>query len=340
MFAEALGKSPLGAICRELNNGTAQDADGPLGDYSRTTRDAKRWGPSTVRRILLSPFYAALLPPSVPGSGVYRGERVDLDKCAPGAWDAIISTDELRGARRELLDPSRLQHDGTARRWLLSGLAVCNTCGDPVRSARTRKGVHGYRCKRGHFLREGDWLDRYAAEVIIERLCAPDAASLIQPPKGVDIPALRAREAALESELEEKFKLTGTGPHFTAERVIAMSAPVEAELDQVRADLAQATAGDALAEIVGADDVRAAWDRLSLARRRRIMRELLVVVIPPIGKGRRVLNLEDAAASVAIVWRKPNRPNVALPIIATEAGMGLHPDLGEAARVVLAGLLA
>lgn len=183
MFTEALSDSPLGSICRELNNGTARDADGlPLGDSSRMTRDGKAWGPSTVRRMLLSPFYAALLPESVPGAGMYRGERVDLDKCTPGAWEPIVTVDELRGTRRAMLDPARLQHDGTARRWLLSGLALCDRCGVPVRSARTRKGVHGYRCVRGHFLREGDIIDRYVSEVIVARLSEPDAASLIEPP--------------------------------------------------------------------------------------------------------------------------------------------------------------
>jgi len=351
MFAEALAGSPLGAICRELNNGTATDADGlPLGEATRTTRDGSPWRSPTVRRLLLSPFYAALLPESVPGSGVYRGELVDLDKCTPGAWEAIVSVDELRGTRRALLDPSRLQHDGTARRWLLSGLALCDRCGVPVRSARTRKGVHGYRCPRGHFMREGNLLDAYAEHVIVTRLSEPDAASLVRPLPGVDVAGLRAREAALSSELEEKFKLAGTGPTFTAERVMSMCAPLEAELDQVRAELTRATAVDVLGSVVGADDVRDAWGRLSLHKRRRVMSELLVVVIPPIGKGRRVLSLDDAARSLSIAWRKPGRANAALPSLSDGGALltdldyadvrsDLLPGLSDGMRTALAGLL-
>ena len=52
-----------------------------------------------------------------------------------------------------------------------------------------------------------------------------------------------------------------------------------------------------------------------------------------------MLSLDDAAASLAIVWRKPNRRNVALPALVNEAGYGLHPDLTEGMRAALAGLL-
>lgn len=69
------------------------------------------------------------------------------------------------------------------------------------------------------------------------------------------------------------------------------------------------------------------------------MRELLVVGIPSIGKGRRVLSLDDAAASVAIIWRKPGRRHVALPALANEAGYGSHPELSDGMRAALAGVL-
>lgn len=344
VFSEVNAGSPLGMIARDLNQGTARDPKTGLvlAESTRTTRTGATWSATTARRIALSPMYAALLPAIVPGAGNYRAELVDLDACTPGVWEPIVSVDDVRAARALLIDPKRRKHQGTSRRWLLSGLAVCDVCGARVRSARTKEKYHGYRCPKGHFQRAGAILDDYAEQVVIERLSRPDAASLVQPPPGVDLDALRAQEGALRGKRLHLLDLV-TSETFTADEVRGKVAPIDAELAEVTATIGAALAVDPFAAVLSSDDVRAAWDGLTLARKRRIVSELFVVVVRPVGKGVRVTTLERAAASVAVIWRRPGRAHVALPALVNEADVsaefGSYSELSEGMRAGLAHAL-
>lgn len=328
IYSEVLGESPLSMVARELNAGTAQDPETrtPLNPSTRTTRAGTPWISSTVRRIALSPMYAARLPPIVSGAGNYRPEAVDLDACVDGAWESIVKEDKVRAARSLLIDPARRKHQGTSRRWLLSGLAVCNVCGAKVRSARTKEKYQGYRCPAGHFQRSGAILDRYVEQVVIDRLSAPDAASLIQPVSGVDLDALRAQEGALRGRRAALLDLAASGT-FDAAEVRERVAPIDAELAEVSAVIGAALAVDPFASVIASDDVRAAWGALTLARKRRIISELLVLSIRRVGKGVRITTLEQAASTAFVVWNRPGRPHVPLPVWTNEAEVS--KDLGH-----------
>lgn len=346
IFSEVIAGSPLGMIARELNDGTARDpeTDMRLAASTTKTRTGAAWSATTVRRVALSPMYAALLPAIVPGAGNYRAELVDLDACTPGVWEPIIHVDTLRASRAVLMHaPRHKGHgQGTSRRWLLSGLAVCDVCGARVRSARTKEKYQGYRCPAGHFQRSGAILDQYTEQIVIDRLSRPDAASLVQPRPGVDLDALRAQEGALRGRRASLLDLAASGT-FDAAEVREKVAPIDAELAEVTATIGAALAVDPFASVVDSDNVRAAWDALSLARKRRIVSELFAVVIRPVGKGVRVTTLEKAAVSVAIIWRRPGRAHVALPALVNEADVsaefGSYSDLSEGMRAGLSHAL-
>jgi DNA invertase Pin-like site-specific DNA recombinase len=354
VFSEVIAGSPLGMVARELNQGTARDPEtgAALAASTCTTRQGTPWIPSTVRRLALSPFVGGLLPaissvasrtdPRTKKVRSWRAEDVDIDACAPGVWESIVSVDDVRASRALLIDPKRRKQQGTSRRWLLSGLAVCDVCGARVRSARTKEKYQGYRCPAGHFQRSGEILDRYAEQVVIDRLSAPDAASVIQPAPGVDLDALRAQEGALRGRRATLLDLAASGT-FDAAEVREKVAPLDAELAEVTATIGAALAVDPFASVVASDDVRAAWDALTLARKRRIVSELFAVVIRPVGKGVRVTTLEQAAASVAIVWRRPGRRFVALPALVNEAEVSAelesYSELSEGMRAALAHAL-
>ncbi|KTS03571.1 hypothetical protein [Microbacterium testaceum] len=157
---------------------------------------------------------------------------------------------------------------------------------------------------------------------MIDRLSAPDAASLIRPASGVDLGALRAQEGALRGRRASLLDLAASGT-FDATEVREKVAPIDAELAEVTAHIGAALAVDPFASVLTASDARAAWDALTLARKRRIMSELFVVVIRPVGKGVRVTTLEQAAASVAIVWNKPGLRHMALPTLVNEADVSV-----------------
>ncbi|WP_447647953.1 recombinase family protein [Microbacterium forte] len=354
VFSEVIAGSHLGSIARELNDGTARDPESrkllaawthttraKLNDEGEIERPGAKWSATTVRRIALSPYYAALLPPIVPGAGNYRAELIDLDACTPGIWERIMSDDDVRASRAILLNDARHNGHGkgTSRKWLLSGLALCDVCGARVRSARTKEKYQGYRCPKGHFQRAGAVLDQYAEQVVIERLSRPDAASLVQPSRGVDLDALRAREGALRGRRAVLLDLAASGTYDAAE-VRDKVAPIDAELAEVTATIGAALAVDPFAAVVSADDVQAAWDALTLARKRRIVSELFAMIIRPVGKGVRVTTLEHAARTVDVLWRRPGRAHVALPSLVNEAEvsreLGSYTPLSEGMRAALA----
>ncbi|CAH0173010.1 recombinase family protein [Microbacterium sp. Bi128] len=361
MFREAVGMldAPkgiqVGAIARALSTGTATDAHGALLPKStHTTRDGAAWLPTTVRKMLLSPYYAGLLPQisavkdrpltaqGRPAS--WRVTDVDIDACIPGNWEPLIQpsrdstpADVLRAVRRALLDTKRARNGGsTAGKWLLSGIAVCGkilgtvggddpdmqhveVCGAPVTSGVTRERNRGYRCPRGHFHIRGDVLDAWAVRTVLERLERPDAAALLRPAPEIDTAALRVRESALDGRRGDVLTLVGAG-RYTLREADAVLRPIEQELASVRATLDAAYRADPLAEIVEAADVRAYWESLSLARRRAVLSSLMSPVISPTGKGWKVVESgatgrqRNADEVVRPAWRRTSFDVEGLPV--------------------------
>ncbi len=316
---EGLGKGALGSIAATLNAGEATDDHGdPLGASSKTTRpkldrdgnvirEGKPWTTTTIRRMLLSPFPAALLPPKTPEGEHYNPAKVDMSKCQPGAWDAILTEDAVMAARAVLLKPSRLKHDGDTRaKHLLSGVGRCAECGGPIRSAQvktTAQRQRAYRCTRGCFVRAAAIIEAYVSEAVVSLLSAPDLLQWM-PDDGTDVGALRARRAALVSTRAAWFERAKAGtlaPHEWD----ALAGKYDAEIGELDAALGAALQADPLAEIVTSEDVRGMWESITTARRRAILGALVHrVEIGRVGRGVRVLTVEAAEATVTMGWRR------------------------------------
>lgn len=307
IFREFLSGAPLGQIARDLNTA------------GRRTRKGARWRSPTVRRILMNPLYAALLPPSQ-GSQPHDLAVIDLAACTPGAWKALIKRDHLVAARGRLIGV-KPNHQGTARKWLLSGLAICSVCRQPVRSARgmthptprkdgsgTAPGqrYHTYRCVNGHIMRRGAIIDEFVSEACIARLSKSDTIDLLAPkPDIVDIRVLNSQRITLGKRRKTVLKQISSGRATEEEAEEALDELAD-ELRAVDAEIARAVASDPLAELVGVDDARAWWfdeDR-TLARRRAVVEALMTVVIHPVGAGKRITTLEAAAETVEIDWKR------------------------------------
>lgn len=209
-------------------------------------------------------------------------------------------------------------HQGTARRWLLSGIAVCAVCRRPVRSARgithpnprkdgTRapsKVYHTYRCVEGHIMRAGDIIDQLVAEICIQRLSRDDLSSLLAPKvEEVDVPALNAERVALEGRKAYVASAIVDGSLTPAQAQVALDKANE-QLRDLDATIARAVAQDPLAELINVDDVRAWWDSATLARRRTVVELLMTVAIKSVGAGKRITTLEAAVGSVEISWKR------------------------------------
>jgi site-specific DNA recombinase len=264
--AQVLAGRALNAITADLNRQGSRTSTG------------RGWRSTELRRVLVRPRNAALAQ--------HRGQVV-----GPAAWPAILAEDTWRGVVAVLSDPGRRTNTSVARRWLLSGLAVCGVCGDPVRSfsasARRRNTNPVYTCRTGkHVVRAAAAVDAFVTQVILERLRRPDARELLTPDPTADTAALHLQDAALAERLVELGRLYGDGV-IDAPQLQAATAAIRSQRERITAQLAATSRGSVLAGVVDAPDPAAVWAGLDLSRRRAIIDTLAVVTILPARRGRR-----------------------------------------------------
>src|SRR5918993_3790815 len=264
--SQVLAGVSLNAIVAKLNHQGVRTATG------------RAWRPTELRRVLVRPRNAGLM--------VHRGQVV-----GEAGWPAILDTDTWRGVVAVLSDPGRRTNTTVARRWLLSGLAVCGVCGDPVRSfsatakRRTTKPV--YTCRTGkHVIRNAAEVDAFVEAVILERLSRPDARELLVPDRRAGTPGPPPRGAAPAERLVELGRLYGDGT-IDAPQLQAATAAIRTQRERITAELAAMTRGSVLAGVADAPDPAKVWKGLDLSRKRAIIDTLATVTILPARKGRR-----------------------------------------------------
>jgi len=297
IYDEFLAGVPLGSIARDLNLA------------GRRTLPTKRhpegvpFSPTTVRRILMSPYYAALLPLPREDGGVYDQRDITRDSCVEGAWPAIVTPDEWAEAKTRLEHPERKTSPGPTRRWLLSGIAVCGVCKQPIRAGGGERGIHSYRCgSMAHFMRRGVPLDDFVERLVVARLERPDAVDLLVDRERPDVDALRAERRRLEVSLRELGDDHDDGLVGRAEyqrRLKRLNSRV-AELD---GKLQAGANVEPLRDLVGATNVRGAWDALPLGRKRAVLEALLTIEVHSVGQGnRRNMPDEAMARTLTLTW--------------------------------------
>jgi len=297
MFESFLAGVALGSICRELN------------EAGKRTIPTKRhpegvpFRPTTLRRILLSPYYAALLPLPPEGGGVYDQEAITRDSCERGDWPAIVTPEQWEEAKARLAHPERRTSPGPSRKWLLSGLAVCAVCDEPIRAGGGEAGIHSYRCRSmAHFMRRGDPLDDYIAALVVARLSRPDALELLIDRQRPDVDALRAERRRLEVTVRELGDDHDDGLIVRAEYQRRLKR-ANARIAKIDEQLRKGVDTSALATIVGHDDVAATWDALPLGHKRAIVEALMTIKVQSVGQGnRRRMSAEAMAKTLTIEW--------------------------------------
>jgi site-specific DNA recombinase len=286
--SQILAGSSLNAIVAELNKRGA------------TTSTGKAWKPTELRRALVRPRNAGLM--------VHRGEVVGR-----ADWPAILDEDTWREVCAVFGNPARRTNTTVARRWLLSGVARCGVCGDPVRSfsagrSRGQPVRPVYTCRTGkHVIRNAAELDDYIEAVILERLARPDAAELLAPDQAGDLTGLHEQDAALRARLDELGRLYGDGA-IDASQLQAATASIRNQREEITAALAASSRGSVLTGVADAPDPAKVWAGLDLSRRRAIVDMLVEVAILPAHKGRRAGWRAGETyfdpASVSIIWRQ------------------------------------
>ncbi|RUR01424.1 recombinase family protein [Labedella endophytica] len=300
IFEAFLAGVPLGGIARELNDRGRRTVP------SKSHPEGAPFRAVTLRRILLSPYYAGLLPvPPEGGWGEgYNVESITRESCVPGDWEPIVGEETWLAAKERLGHPGRRTNGGrTARKWLLSGLAVCGTCFEPVRAGGGEAGIHSYRCRSmAHFMRRGVPLDRYVESVIVERLSRPDAADLLLDEERPDADELRSERLAVQARLDNVVSLVEDGT-LTAESARTAIRRLREELGGIDARMTEAGRVDVLGDIVGQADISAVWASLPLDRKRAVLDVVMTVVVHTVGQGGRSQSMERMAATTEIRWK-------------------------------------
>ena len=238
-----------------------------------TTPLGNRWRASQVRHVLLASRNAGLRE--------YDGKIV-----GKGTWPAIVTEDVWRQACRTLADPKRKSGNAPpGRKYLLSGIVRCGRCGHTLTSLMTQLGRHNYICHGGcrKLSRNGPKLDELIIEAVVRRLSRPDAVTLLRPAvPEVDAEELREERAALHDRLKQLGRdFANARPEF---RNAALQ-EVNDRLDAIDAALIDPGKAAIFEDVIGAKDVRKAFDSLDLGRRRAIVDALLTIRVLPVGKG-------------------------------------------------------
>jgi DNA invertase Pin-like site-specific DNA recombinase len=251
---------------------------------------AHGWSGTSVVGILRNPRIA--------GMRAYRAEIV-----AEGSWAAIVDRQTFERLQAKIRRGAR---PGRAAKRLLSAIARCGRCGAPLwNSHRTDNGhrVTRYVCVKrpgapgcGATTVVADKLDTLLTDALLQRLqSAAMMRALRRKPsrkKPVDVDL-----AGIERELEELAADYGNGD-ITRREWLAARKPLEERLARAQRTVEAANGIALLAPFRGAD-VREAWNRLDIDRKRAVIDALIdrIEIRPATKPGR------FNADRVDVVWK-------------------------------------
>jgi hypothetical protein len=172
-----------------------------------------------------------------------------------------------------------------ARKYLLTGLGVCATCGAVLRGRILHEGTavsdpeygdRAYACETNkHVHRSMAYVDRVVEALIVERLTNSDmTGALVDDTARDEARALADDRDALQASIAELDDLLGSG-ELTPKAYARSSKRLEESLDDVNeryaAASARASAPVAILDGMVGDNAQQAWDDADLGRRRALI---------------------------------------------------------------------
>lgn len=254
-----------------------------------------RWTSQHVGNMLRAHRNAAILT----HNGVETGR---------GDWDPIVDVDTYRAAMRVLSDPTRRLGGGTINS-LATGMTHCGVCGGSVRGAtwrrRDRTVESIYQCSAARCVRANKaWLDLILGEYVVNWLARPEAAEVFEE-EVEDVSELREEVTRLRERLEALGEDYADGL-ITREAMRSGSVRLSERLEEAEGALARVHGSTPLSGLLGASDVRAQWEGMSLDHRRATLRALVAkIVLNRKPSGARSHQVED----VEVHWRTHEGPH-------------------------------
>lgn len=261
------------------------------------TSQGSDWRHGTVRDVLTNPRNAGLRRHRTTEDRPKIRQNPELGIVGQANWEAIIDETTWRAVARTLSAPER-RSPPRGGKGLLTGVGICGVCGETVHRGGGRSGNRMYRCASGrHVSRLSDPVDEYVTDVVLERLTRPDAPDLWSAERPDAAPLMAEADTLrrrLDDIAEDYADGTMTRSQFRTanERVLTRLATIESQI-------AAAGRSSPLA-IVGADDVRATWEGLSVSQRRNIIEALVTPVLHLVGRGTRTFREE----TISFRWHR------------------------------------
>lgn len=246
----------------------------------------KEWRIQSVRAVLLNPKNA--------GIRTYNGTRM-----REGLWEPIIPEARHIQLRAFLTDPARKvggNPGGKTAQNLLSGIALCGACEQPVRSGSSR-GEKTYTCSRGCVATDRALADEFVREsvsLVMKGVGVPGRVTTERPKKGLSPELIFDERERLEQS------------RATLVRALSVGAISGSEFDDGVADIArQLEALDASTPLVaptfmsltaGADEFVTVLREGSIRAQREGLKMAIgdtgSIILKPKGRGRRNVPIE------------------------------------------------
>ncbi|MCM3555686.1 recombinase family protein [Janibacter melonis] len=257
----------------------------PRAPRSRAT-NVDDWLGTTVRRIALSPTYAALR--------THRGEVV-----GDATWEPLVSRDEHEKAVAILTDGARQTRSGdSTARHLLSGIALCGECSTPLRVLTNRGKYRSYACMQRGCMKVSrtagpleDLTERTLLAILANATPGGDSAG------APELDQARADLVGLEGRLAG-FTDSAADGDLSPASLARIEARLLPQIRQARArvrDLSRPAGVDAAVF----DDPHAWWEDATLENRRALVRATLRVVV---NKAPKTRTFAQEYVDVTPVW--------------------------------------
>ena len=274
IYERVLAGDGVRTIAMDLSDRQVAPPRPPTTRHDRT----QTWLGITVRRIALSPTYAA--------KRVHKGVIV-----GDAQWEPLVTVETWERAVAVLTDPARVTRTGdSVARHLLSGLARCSKCGGELRHLVNRGRYPTYICfSRGCYgvAISAPRLEEHIDDVVVALLAA-HADTLTAHSAGTDEHGTELHDARAELE-QLRGRLAGFVVEAGAGRLSpatlsALEADLTPKIQAAEARVRRLLVPRALKD-VDLTDPATAWAAMSVAEKRKLLRELVAVTVLPAGKG-------------------------------------------------------
>lgn len=243
----------------------------------RTVTGAK-WNHGTIKKMMLRPRVAGLMPDGESRAG-WEPVLADDLATARERWEAVRAVLEGRAAA--------FSYATNARTHLLSNLAVCGPCGNPVTIRHNARGrqLIGYGCvtpgcRKTH--RAQEYLDGFVVGHVLQLLADEEYIAELATPAdegaAAEIAELEARKAAAEQTLATLVD----NPHVKPELLAESIAGFARRIAEKRAAIAMSARSRLLLEHAGIDE--ATFEALPLGTRRALVQATYRVTVWPVRK--------------------------------------------------------